>query len=367
MMAKRAFVLVAVFAISLVLLVPHGVAADDGEVVAAGFTSTLPASGVALTSWDGGSVGTIAAEYPSVKSVWVSISGELVGYVVGAPDFANGAFLGLYPGGDVAAGTVMIVVAVAGSNSTAPPPPQPTVAAPPEVGVVPSSLGLDPFYSKYVDADGIPVVSSSLVPDEALLEARRIVIGMLGGIPDTRDAIIASGVRIAIMAKSEVTTDIPEHSDLYEAFPGVDWDTRSRGLGATTARPATSGAEENLLCYANDVYRGENTLVHELAHTLFEFGVASLPGGSGYQIRLDQAFADALSDGRWINTYAATNSKEYWAEAVQSWFNTNIEAIPTNGIHNHVNTRDELWEYDPAIAELIEELLPTTWLPVCPE
>ncbi|RYD47507.1 MAG: hypothetical protein EOP85_05335, partial [Verrucomicrobiaceae bacterium] len=41
------------------------------------------------------------------------------------------------------------------------------------------------------------------------------------------------------------------------------------------------------------------------------------------------------------------------AEAVQSWFGTNRE---NDAIHNHVNTREELIEYDPALAKLCEEI-----------
>ena len=231
---------------------------------------------------------------------------------------------------------------------------------------MPASLGLDPFYEKYVDADGIPVIGSASVPDAALLEARAIVVGMLAGIPDVRDAIVANGVRVAVMAESKVTTDIPEHSDLNEVFPGTDWDARARGVAATLVRPATSGAEENLLCYASDIYKGENVLVHEFAHTIFDLGVVYLPGGVDYALRLDQAYADAIAAGLWTNTYAATSRQEYWAEAVQSWFNANLQAVPTNGIHNAVNTRSELLAHDPVIAALIGELIPTDWLPQCP-
>src|SRR5262245_6828466 len=34
---------------------------------------------------------------------------------------------------------------------------------------VPASLGVSPFYKKYVDAQGIPVLASEKVPDAALL------------------------------------------------------------------------------------------------------------------------------------------------------------------------------------------------------
>ena len=94
-MFKRGFVLLATIALSLVLLVPDGASADGDEVVAAGFVGQLPASGVALALWDGGSVDEIATTDPDVTSVWVSVSGSLIGYLVGAPAFANAGFLGL--------------------------------------------------------------------------------------------------------------------------------------------------------------------------------------------------------------------------------------------------------------------------------
>ena len=78
-MAKRAFVLMAATALSLVLLVPHSASADGDQVLAAGFQGNLPSSGVALALWDGGSVGEVAATDPSVGSVWVTTSGVLVG------------------------------------------------------------------------------------------------------------------------------------------------------------------------------------------------------------------------------------------------------------------------------------------------
>src|SRR5690606_17057721 len=101
-------------------------------------------------------------------------------------------------------------------------------------------------------------------------------------------------VRVGIMAESEVTTDMPEHSDLNEAFPGINWDTRARGLGATVDRPLTSVGEENLLQLPGDVYMGENILVHEFAHTFFDLGVARGPGGSTRQAELNALFEAAI-------------------------------------------------------------------------
>src|SRR5215813_14935571 len=64
----------------------------------------------------------------------------------------------------------------------------------------PAALGLDPFYKKYSDALGIPIVSSEKVPDAALLVARDITIHMLSKRPDLREALIAKKMRVGVMA-----------------------------------------------------------------------------------------------------------------------------------------------------------------------
>ncbi|MHA3772162.1 hypothetical protein ACXR0O_11545 [Verrucomicrobiota bacterium sgz303538] len=108
---------------------------------------------------------------------------------------------------------------------------------------------LAPFYQKYVDAGGLPIVGSSKVSDDALKECAWIVQHMLEKRPDILQALGKTGVRFAVMAYNEYTTDIPEHSTLQ---PQVYWDRRARGLGATQERPAVSCAEENLLAYPGD-------------------------------------------------------------------------------------------------------------------
>src|SRR5262245_20622240 len=54
------------------------------------------------------------------------------------------------------------------------------------IGAPPASLGVDPFYKKYADAQGVAILSSEKVPDAALLVARDIVIHMLAKRPDLR-------------------------------------------------------------------------------------------------------------------------------------------------------------------------------------
>lgn len=219
------------------------------------------------------------------------------------------------------------------------------------VSTVPAFLGLNSFYKKYVDAAGIPIVSSNKVPDAALIRARDIVLQMMAKRPDAIPKMIINKLRVAVMAQSELTLDIPEHSDLQAVFPGTDWNTRARGLGATPERPAASCAEENLLCYPNDPYRGEDILIHEFAHSAHIMGFRYVD--TDFDKKLEGLYEEAKAKGLWANTYAMTNFYEYFAEGVQSWFNVNTEAIPTNGIHNQINTQAELKDYDPKLYQFI--------------
>lgn len=228
----------------------------------------------------------------------------------------------------------------------------------------PESLSLDPFYKKYCDADGIPVVSSDQVPDLALQWAWYQTRQMLSTRPDLLAAMVGLDTRVAIMSVNEVTTDIPEHSDLYTDFPGTDWDTRARGLGATPEMPASSAAEENILCYPTDPYAGELIHIHEFAHTMDTMGLQQLD--PTWADKLKATYDAAISSGLWADTYAATNEGEYWAEGVQSWFNVNPEIDPPDGIHNDINTRSELAAYDAALYQLIAEVMPDAWQPECP-
>lgn len=237
------------------------------------------------------------------------------------------------------------------------------------VTTVPDSLRsapfmLDGFYQKYCDVEGIPLLSSSVVRDAAFFAAHERAIAMSSNLePAAKQAIIDLNTRIAIIAQSEVTTGIPEYSDLNTVFPETDWDTRTRGLGATPERPATSAGEENLLCLPNDIFAGEDIFVHEYAHTVHVMGIR--PANPTFDSDLSAAYDAAIAQGLWEDTFAATNALEYWAEGVQSWFNVNQE--PQDGIHNDIDTRVELQEYDPVLHDLIAQFMPTDYQPTCPE
>lgn len=250
-----------------------------------------------------------------------------------------------FPARWLASASVAVCVLCQAVTSTAQP-------AAPSVSIVPGRVReqfeLSPFYQKYVNVGGLPIVGSATLADHALLEAAWIVRQMIGGREDILETLATNKVRLAIMAWNEFTTDIPEHSDLT---PKVYWDRRARGLGATDARPAVSCGEENLLAYPNDPYSTENLLIHEFAHTIHQIGLRAVD--PTFNRRLRAAFEKAGKAGLWKGTYAGSNPAEYWAEGVQDWFDNNRE---NDSLHNHVNTRKELKEYDAALAALCEEV-----------
>ena len=218
-------------------------------------------------------------------------------------------------------------------------------------------LDLDAFYQKRVVVGGFSIVGSKNVSDYAMREAGYLIRLMMGKRDDLLAIMDANKTRLAIMASDEYTTDVPEHSHLY---PSLYWDKRARGLGADSDsdRPCVSCGEENLIEIPGDPYETENILIHEFAHAIHEMGLNTLD--HTFQERLEDIFAKAIKKGLWKGTYAATNEMEYWAEGVQSWYGSNRQ---NDFEHNHVNTRKELQDYDPALAKLIEEVFgPRKWI-----
>lgn len=227
--------------------------------------------------------------------------------------------------------------------------------------------GVDPFYTKHVDAGGIPVLASGAVEDAALLDTRAIVTDMLAHRPDLAEWLAGNGYRVAVMAQDEAITDLPENA--HWARPAEDdprltrcerkhyaarigaltdreyWNARVRGIGGVY----TVAAEEDVLGLRTSRYYGETILVHEFAHNVL-FAIEAVD--PALHAEVETAYAAALAEGLWKDEYASTTVQEYWAEGTQFWFNSNNLAVfDGRRILNHA----DLIAYDPRLAAALRQ------------
>ncbi len=364
----------AAWALSLVACGEAGAPADSGGLGGkagtggkAGGIAGGPASGGAGAAASGGSgfgaggSGLASAGMPGGGMAAVGFGGKApgnagsnasAGTMGGAPaGGVGGAMLGAGRPGLGGAGS-------GGSGSGGMPGATDCVEVTPVPDEVRTRLELDPFYEKHVDAHGLSVLGSSAPSDESLLLACKALNNMLSESEDVRAELIRRKARFAIIGKDEGTADIPEYGYRDASQADIDYiNQRARGLGGLVA----SCGEENILCLAGDRYPRESICVHEFSHTITTYGAYTAL--DSFQDDLQDAFDSALASGILDDTYRGSNLQEYWAEGVQDWYDTNDWASPPNGIHNDVNTRVELAEYDPTLYALVASLFPesTGW------
>lgn len=236
-----------------------------------------------------------------------------------------------------------------------------------EVTTVPESMRhrVDPFYKKYVESDGLYVVTSENVSDAALGLAADIVGYMLLKRPDIKSYMVDKGCHLMVIGRNEQTCDIPEFHHICTDNPDTIafWNWRARGFGGAPEDDfSASCGEENLLALPTDKYVGENILIHEFAHLIHQIGITGTD--PGFNDRLEALYQRAKARGLWKDTYAISNKEEYFAEMVQSFFNCNRWSETPNRVHNHVNRRHKLKAYDPEGYKLLTEYFYEIEIPI---
>jgi ABC-type transporter Mla MlaB component len=211
---------------------------------------------------------------------------------------------------------------------------------------------LDLYYSKYLDFNGLPIVASRFVSDDAMLQARYIIETMMERIPESLEQMIKYNFRIGIVGAYENVTDLPENRLMNVWWPGTDWDARGRGYGATEYLPLMTCGEENIIKIPNynERYPRQSIMVHEFAHNV-DFGLRK--GRPGFEDQLVTAYNNAITKNLWTGTYAMTNTQEYFAVAAQAWYNTAENPVNTPSGVKRIKTREDLKEYDRELYDLL--------------
>jgi hypothetical protein len=222
------------------------------------------------------------------------------------------------------------------------------------ISAPPAELGLDPYYTKYCDANGIIIAASGEVDDFAMREAWYLVVNFFAPLPEALASLVESGAQLSIYdSRLEDLRDIPEHYTL-----SFDTTNFAIGLGGTLSNPVTVTLENDLLCNSNTNYR---VTIHELGHMLRDMYL--LPERRGFLREGQNAFANAFAAGLWEGAYARENADENWAEGVGAYFGVYRDSNGTR----YVSDRSSLENYDAMLFELIDSVfMGFEWEPSCP-
>ncbi len=233
-----------------------------------------------------------------------------------------------------------------------------------EIAAVTPEMGLDPFYTKYCDFNGILIVGSASASDAAFNQAWLLAANVYYTRPDIATSLANTGFQISIMSPTQVVTDVPELAYLADDA-STDFN-QYRGYDKVLEEPRlVAVAEENLLCLPSDTNLGENIFVNSLGN-LARFALQmDLVPTFGDQVAA--ARQHAIDNGIWSPSPWNTESNgNYWNYGVQAYFNS-VDTIagPTDSF---TNTRAELASYDPQLFALIDSVFNSEeWTPACPD
>jgi hypothetical protein len=214
------------------------------------------------------------------------------------------------------------------------------IADPPEQG----------FYGKILDFHGILIKAHMVVSDEALYAAYDRLSLQLKNLPMVISNLAAAGAELHIIGRNQVTTDLPEwqqdkHVPLDE-YNGLTRDQRTRGMGGRI----TSCGEENLLRLPKeqDRYSGRDICLHEFAHNIQGSGI-----NPEIRAKIDEQAKKSKEKGLWLNSYAGSNSNEFFAELTMWYFGTHGDLSMTGP--KPENGAEGLKKYDPDAYQLLDD------------
>lgn len=206
------------------------------------------------------------------------------------------------------------------------------------------------YRTRFITPAGVCIKAWDCVPEEAIVAADRTLGHMfLHMPPDLKQQLAFKGAEVAIISRSQVTSDIPAHNCLKDCDAGDGgrtFDDGCRGVGGNAGCPTTSVGEENLTMADDKWYPQEDILIHEFSHAVMDVGL----DGSQHREAIIEAHRAALAAKLYDpGCYMASNAQEYWAEGAQAWFDATVRTDVNSGI----NTREKLKRHDPTLAKLL--------------
>lgn len=223
--------------------------------------------------------------------------------------------------------------------------------------VPPPELGLHPFFTKYLNAGGLPIVGSQMVPDEAFIRARQTLLTMCSLRPELLRQSGEMGIMVAVLGYGEGIGKLP-------GFPAADAgqpdpDVFIRSMPATPDWPFIVCAEENLLAWNQDRHRGEDMLIRSFAASMLSM---ILPGSDPAAIiKISEICELAVRGSNCLPGSGSPNIDAYWSSAVQLWFEVHPYKAATLYTPCPVRGQRLIGECDPQLYELLSGYFPALW------
>ena len=171
------------------------------------------------------------------------------------------------------------------------------------------------------------------------------------------------GCSLAVYSPHENVYMIPEHrygfrTSMYdlEGYGGNVWNNCTSSIAEVNITRTRGETGDK---YLNTMYPNENVLIHEFGHCVKSIGIEENPDQS-YADAYFAAYENAVESGMWPNTYAISNSDEFFATMCAIWFN-NMDDVSSwdDGTRSPLNTREEMKAYDPMTYAFFESILPS--------
>lgn len=199
----------------------------------------------------------------------------------------------------------------------------------------------DESYTKRREVLGITIVGGPGVPDAAFDEAERTLQRVFRS-NSLEQPVAEAGAYIIILEAGQGVLDLPEFSCLAGTV-NENFYNHVCGVADRADYPVATVNELDLLGDQRGPCRGLNILYHELGHLAQGWAIDHVD-----YIGIRLLFQAALDAGKYRNTYAGTNSNEYFAEATQAYF--------LSGDPSGARDREWLARYDPDLYALLARI-----------
>ena len=215
--------------------------------------------------------------------------------------------------------------------------------------IIPQENG---FFDKRTDYKGIPIRTNRVVSDEAMIEAWHRMDRVLTNMPNAITNLVKAHAELDIIGKDQVTSDLPEFRHLkgkaFQGKPGekvTTIDERTRGMGGLT----WSCGEENLLKLKTDRYFGRDICIHEMAHTLQNYGISR-----DIQDKIIALYKATMNKGLWKGAYSSSDKDEFFAELTMWYFGTHGDMPKGAGLP--APGPEAFKAYDPESFQLLDDI-----------